>query len=200
MIICGVKVTHDGAVAVIEDGRLRFSIEVEKIDNGARYSSLNDLQRVVDILAGERLSPADVDQFVIDGWYTTGANGIHALTVKNGDVPVELAVAPYMESLGGEGPLQRHRFDGDGFVGGFGYASLNHVANHLFGAYCSSPCAALGEDALALLWDGGIAPRLYQVRAATREVTLVSVLLPITGTASRTSAHSSARTRRTSAA
>lgn len=53
MIICGIKATHDGAVAVIEDVRLRFSVEVKKLNNGARYSSLEDLQRVSDVLARE---------------------------------------------------------------------------------------------------------------------------------------------------
>ncbi|MFE0177182.1 carbamoyltransferase N-terminal domain-containing protein [Streptomyces sp. NPDC059002] len=181
MIICGVKLTHDGAVAVIEDGRLRFSIEAEKIENGARYSALGSLQRVLDILAHEGLSPADVDQFVIDGWYTTGASGTPAITLDNDGLPVELAVAPYMEGPDGEGPLRRYGFDGASFVGGSGYASYHHVAQHLLGAYCPSPYAARGEDALALVWDGGIEPRLYQVRADTREATLISVLLPVTG-------------------
>ncbi|MEV6340625.1 carbamoyltransferase N-terminal domain-containing protein [Nocardia vinacea] len=182
MIICGIKASHDGAVAVIEDGRLHFSIETEKIDNGARYRSLDDLGRVTEILAREGLSPADVDQFVIDGWYTVGTNGSHAVTLENGEQqPVELGVAPYVESPGDEGPLQRHTFVGRDFVGGAGYVSFNHVTNHVLGAYCSSPFAARGEDALALVWDGGIVPRLYLVRAATREVTLVSALLPITG-------------------
>ncbi|MEE1796543.1 carbamoyltransferase N-terminal domain-containing protein [Streptomyces sp. BE308] len=181
MLICGIKATHDGAVAVIEDGRLLFSIETEKIENGDRYSSLGDLRKVSDILDREGLSPADVDQFVIDGWYTTDASGAHAVTVNNGDRPVELPVAPYVETFGGAEPLQRHRFDGADFIGGSDYASFHHVAHHLLAAYCTSPFAANGEDALALVWDGGIAPRLYEVRAATREVTLVSVLLPITG-------------------
>jgi hypothetical protein len=59
-IICGIKAPHDGAVAVVEDGRLRFSVETEKLGNGERYSSLGSLQQVTDILAGEGLSPADV--------------------------------------------------------------------------------------------------------------------------------------------
>lgn len=186
MIICGIKLTHDGAVAVVEDGRLRFSVEAEKLANGERYSTLGNLRRVLDILALEGMSPADVDQFVIDGWYTTGASGRHAITLHNGDLPVELAVAPYLESSDRETPLLRHHFGadgpaGDGFAGGFGYSSYHHVTQHLLGAYCSSPCAARGEDALALVWDGGIEPRLYEVRAATREATLVSILLPITG-------------------
>jgi carbamoyltransferase len=180
MKICGIKASHDGAVAVIEDGHLRFSIETEKLDNGERYSSLGDLQRVLDILASEGVSPAEIDQFVVDGWYTTGASGSPAITLHKGGLPVELAVAPYVEAPG-EGPLQRHRLHGDAFIGGISYVSFTHVANHLLGAYCSSPFAAPGEDALALVWDGGIVPRLYQVRAATRKVTLVSALLPITG-------------------
>lgn len=58
MIICGIKASHDGGVAVIEDGRLRFSAEVEKLGNGARYSSLGDLQRVTDILAATAPVPS----------------------------------------------------------------------------------------------------------------------------------------------
>ncbi len=97
------------------------------------------------------------------------------------DAKVESEAASYVESPGDEGPLQRHRFGNSSFVGGVEYASFNHVTNHILGAYCCSPFASRGEDALALVWDGGIVARLYQVRAATREVTLVSALLPITG-------------------
>lgn len=179
MIICGIKASHDGGVAVIEDGNLRLSVEVEKLSNGARYSSLEDLQRVIDILAAEGLSPSDVDQFVVDGWYTTGVNGDIAITLKRGDRTVELGVAPYVESPGDDGPLQRYCFAGRDVIGD--YVSYHHVANHVMGAYCSSSFAKSREDALVLVWDGGIVPRLYQLRAATREVALVSALLPITG-------------------
>jgi Carbamoyltransferase N-terminus len=50
MLICGIKVSHDGGVAVIEQNRLLFSIEVEKLDNGWRSSALGDLDRVAQIL------------------------------------------------------------------------------------------------------------------------------------------------------
>lgn len=181
MLICGIKASHDGSVAVVEDGRLCFSVEMEKLDNGLRHRSLEDLGRVSQVLVRERLSLTDIDFFVVDGWYTTAADGARAIPLQDGSDPVELAVAPYVESLGGGGPLERHRFDGHGLLGGNGYVSYNHVTGHILGAYCSSPAAARGEDALALVWDGGIAPRLYQVEAAKREVTLVSILLPITG-------------------
>ncbi|MFH8445914.1 carbamoyltransferase N-terminal domain-containing protein [Streptomyces sp. NPDC018026] len=181
MLICGIKASHDGAVAVIEDGRLLFSIEVEKLENRERYSSLGDLRLVTEILTGEGISPASVDQFVIDGWYTKNADGAPAVDVRIGDQPAHLRVAPYVEAAGDDGPLQRHTFEDHDFNGTGGYASYTHVANHLLGAYCSSPFAVRGEDALVLVWDGGVVPRLYQVQAATRKVTMVSTLLPITG-------------------
>jgi len=78
VIIRGIKASHDGAVAVVEDGRLRFSVETEKLGNGGRYGSLGSLQQVTDILAGEAVSPSDVDQFVVDGWHTRDASGAHA--------------------------------------------------------------------------------------------------------------------------
>ncbi|WNV85440.1 carbamoyltransferase N-terminal domain-containing protein [Umezawaea sp. Da 62-37] len=178
MRICGIKASHDGGVAVIEDGRLLFSYEIEKLGNGERYSALGNLERVTEILAAEGLSPADIDQFVVDGWYTEDAEGKPAVTVDAGGVPVRLRVAPYLESPGDDGPLQRHTFDDRGFGD---YASYTHVANHLIGTYCSSPFAARGEDAFVLVWDGIITPRLYLVRAATREVTFVEALMPVYG-------------------
>lgn len=178
MLICGIKASHDGGVAVIEDGRLLFSYEIEKLNNGERYSSLGDLERVAEILAAEGLSPADIDQFVVDGWYTKDAVGKPAVEVNDGGLPVQLRVAPYLESPGDDGPLQRHSFNGHGFDN---YAGYTHVANHLIGTYCSSPFAARGEDAFVVVWDGLITPRLYQVRAATREVTFVESLLPVFG-------------------
>mgnify|MGYP003899036269 CR=1 FL=1 len=89
MIICGIKASHDGAVAVVEDGSLRFSVETEKLSNGERYSSLGGLQQVTDVLADEGLSPGDVDQFVVDGWYTRDASGAHAVSIGAGERVVE---------------------------------------------------------------------------------------------------------------
>ncbi|MCS7476991.1 carbamoyltransferase N-terminal domain-containing protein [Umezawaea endophytica] len=178
MRICGIKASHDGGVAVIEDGRLLFSYEIEKLRNGERYSSLGNLERVTEILAAEGLTPADIDQFVVDGWYTKDDAGQTAVTVDAAGRPVHLRVAPYLESPGDEGPLQRHTFSGHGLGD---YASYTHVANHLIGTYCSSPFAARGEDAFVLVWDGLITPRLYRVRAATREVDFVEALMPVFG-------------------
>ena len=43
MRICGIKFGHDGSVAVIDDGRLLFSAELEKFDNETRHRLLHDL-------------------------------------------------------------------------------------------------------------------------------------------------------------
>lgn len=182
MLICGVKTSHDGGIAVIEDGRLAFSVEIEKLANGHRYSPLGDLRRIPEILASEGLALSDVDRFVVDGWWTPGANDGTVVHTALDGAPLDLAVAPYLE--GTNGPLTRHTFHALPLSGaGDGYSSYHHSANHLMGAYCSSPFATRGEDAFVLVWDGGMVPRLYEVRAAERSVTLVSALFPITGNA-----------------
>ena len=74
MMICGIKITHDAGVAVIEDNQLLFSVEVEKLGNNPRYSSMPDLGQVAEILRAEGVKPSEVDQFVVDGWFVEGVD------------------------------------------------------------------------------------------------------------------------------
>lgn len=67
MRICGTKLTHDGAIALVQDGRLVFCDDQEKRHNDPRYQSIDNLDAIVAALAEQRLNPCDVDQFVIDG-------------------------------------------------------------------------------------------------------------------------------------
>jgi carbamoyltransferase len=185
MLICGIKVSHDAGVAVIEDDKVLFSIEAEKLENGHRYSSLGDLERVAQILKSEGLDPSDIDQFVVDGWFVEGIDDADvtdpAVLAARGGGRLPIPVAPYQDRLGGS-PLDRFSFADHCFSTSVaGYASYHHVSNHLVGGYCSSPFAARGEDAVVLVWDGGTAPRLYQVTAGTRTVRPLTDLLPITG-------------------
>ncbi|WP_352704283.1 carbamoyltransferase N-terminal domain-containing protein [Mesorhizobium sp. M0195] len=60
--------THDGAIALVEDGRLVFCVEQEKRHNNPRYQTIDNLDAIVAALAEQGLNPCDVDQFVIDGW------------------------------------------------------------------------------------------------------------------------------------
>ncbi|AHH95952.1 carbamoyltransferase N-terminal domain-containing protein [Kutzneria albida] len=182
MLICGIKASHDGGIAVIEDDRLLFSTEVEKLGNGLRYSALGDTDRVAEVLATEGIALSDVDRFVVDGWWTQGAGGSTAVHLTREGKPFELPVAPYLDGTGAEGPLRPHPFEAHDFGGRTaGYVSYHHVSNHVLGAYCSSPFAERGQDALVLVWDGGMVPRLYHAGHHTRTVTAIAPVLPITG-------------------
>lgn len=68
MRICGIKLTHDGAIALVDDARLVFCIEQEKRYNNPRYQPIDNLEAVAAALAEHGLRAQDVDQFVIDGW------------------------------------------------------------------------------------------------------------------------------------
>ncbi len=182
MLIVGVKASHDGGVALIDGNRLVFSIEIEKLGNNHRYSRLRDLEQVAEILRSQGVDPEDVDQFVVDGWWPEkGATEPSVATFAAGE-PVVLPVAPYVDGVGALDPLERYEFAAHDFNSRTsGYVSYHHASNHALGSYCTSPFAARGEDSLALVWDGGISPRLYHVSASTRTVRPVAPLFPVTG-------------------
>lgn len=183
MLICGVKVSHDGGVAVFDGDTLLFSIELEKVGNGRRYSPLGDLDRVGDLLSAHGIAPGSVDQFVLDGWWDEAGTGGPSIRTARGGRPHTVTVAPYVHSGRGSAPLDRYLFstDGLGGPGETGYASYYHATGHLMGAYATSPFARRGEDALVLVWDGGITPRLYEVRAREHTVRTVAPLLSAIG-------------------
>jgi carbamoyltransferase len=183
VLICGVKVSHDGGVAVVEDGVLLFSIEAEKIDNGLRYSPLGDLDRVADILSAQGIRPEDVDQFVVDGWWDEAGTGRPSIATSRGGRPRIVTVAPYVHSGAGSAPLDRFvdTTEGLGTDGDTSYASYYHAAGHIMGTYSTSPFARRGEDALVLVWDGGITPRLYNVSPREHSVRPIAPLLSAVG-------------------
>jgi carbamoyltransferase len=162
VLFCGLKLTHDGAVALVKDGRLLFSIEMEKLANNPRYSPVSDFSQVVDALAAEGWSPADIDEWVIDGW---GGEKNGQVVLRNYGESVQLAVAPYRESEMFPDllrPCRRGMFPlGDQQ---YPYTSFLHVSGHLASAYCTSPFAERSEPAIVLAWDGGMFPRLYTVQ------------------------------------
>ncbi len=69
MIICGIKVTHDSAVALLEDGKLIFSVELEKICNKKRHAKLDDPALIDFILNSFGYTRDNVDTWVVDGWH-----------------------------------------------------------------------------------------------------------------------------------
>lgn len=69
MLICGLKLTHDGGLALIEDGRLLTSVEMEKLHNNKRFQPLDRLEMAEEVLSREGVRTDDIDLFVIDGWF-----------------------------------------------------------------------------------------------------------------------------------
>lgn len=183
MLICGLKLTHDGAVAVIEDGKLQFSIEMEKLRNNPRFTGIEDTGAIADVLAAEGLSLDDIDVFAIDGWggFNEEALAIQPRLEVGGDVnklsaqhkakDFQLNVAQYRERTLRHDVLQEWTFDkfpiGDKQVT---YHTYLHVAGHIMGTYCTSPFAKRGESAYILAWDGGMFPRLYFFDASRQQI------------------------------
>jgi carbamoyltransferase len=184
MLICGLKLTHDGTVAVVADGRLLFSVELEKLANNRRYSVLSNLDQVLEILAGQGLDAADIDAFVVDGWQAPDGAPYATLPVTADDTRFELSAAPYHERVSGNAPRHRYRFDGLRLGGqALRYSSYHHATDHLLSAYCTSPFAQRQEDALVLVWDAGMLPHLYHVSGKDAEITAQPPLFPLAGSA-----------------
>ncbi|WP_280382530.1 carbamoyltransferase N-terminal domain-containing protein [Nocardia wallacei] len=188
MMICGIKVSHDGGVAVVDGNELMFSIEVEKLGNAPRYSPIGDLDRVAEILRSEGLSPSDIDRFIVDGWFAsetvrdTDSVRPSSISTMAGGRPTSLSVAPYQDRPGVTDPITRFRFRSNAFGSASGgYASYHHVDHHILGGYCTSPFAERADDALVLVWDGGTAARVYHVEAVKRTARPVATVLPIVG-------------------
>lgn len=186
MIVCGLKLTHDGAVALIDGDRLVFSVEMEKIGNGARHSQVADLAVVTELLADFGYTPDQVDRWVVDGW--DGAK-YGQVSLESGGEPVLLHLAPYRETEAVPN-LFEPGFDGTLPIAGEArpYTSHVHVAGHVASAYGLSPFGQRGETALVLVWDGGSFPRLYRVDADGK-VENGGALFPLTGHTYAVAAH-----------
>lgn len=178
MRICGIKLTHDGAVALVEDGRLVFCVEQEKRNSNERYQAIDNLDAIVVALAEHGLDARDIDEFVVDGW--TGEVESQ-LKVLSGAQPITLKAAPYLERSAGSLLTSS---DGLGLMLGgrsFPYRSYPHVTGHVASAYCTSPFAKAGQPAFCLVWDGAMPARLYHVGG--REGRLIDCLVPMIGRA-----------------
>ncbi|MCK1732126.1 nodulation protein NodU [Bradyrhizobium sp. 142] len=174
MRICGIKLRHDGAIALVKDGRLVFCVEHEKLSNNPRYQAIDNLDAIVVTLAEHGLEPRDIDQFVVDGGLWR-----EGFQVLSGAEPVTPEWGPYVERC-----AERLLDSRDGLslmLGGrfFPYKSYPHVTGHLASAYCTSPFAKAGHSALCLIWDGLIFPRLYHVNPSGAR--FIECLFPLIG-------------------
>jgi carbamoyltransferase len=177
VLVCGLKLTHDASVAIVEDGVLVSSVELEKLANRNRHTRLHDLDEVGQVLGDCGLTVSDVDHFVVDGW------GEAVVTRSNGR-PIHVAVAPYMAPRRGSGEIEPL---GGGVLPISGdivsYTSYAHVTTHVFSSYCTSPFATRGEDALVLVWDGGSHPCIFEVGMDPPTLRVCGVLSGLMGKA-----------------
>jgi carbamoyltransferase len=174
MIICGLKLTHDASIALIDGQRLIFCYEMEKLDNSPRYSTFNiSLQRVREIFDRHGYRFENVDEFVIDGW--TPSQKV-CLDFGSGNEIIDLA--EYGSFVVKQNVMEKKRFR---MKSGLEYSSYLHVAGHVASAYCTSPMAGSGEDSYVLIWDGGMYPQLFYYYARTNVIENVGLLFPIIG-------------------
>jgi carbamoyltransferase len=189
--IAGLKLTHDGAVALIRGNELECVVELEKIYNNARYSRIVRLEQVTELLAHGRMTTRDIDSWVLDGWFTeTQQSHDPAMEVdpspnlitQAGGRKVQLPVAAYRES-DNQPPLEGISITKPLPGISDSYRSHHHSTGHLAGGYCASPFARQERVAAVLVWDGGVGPRLYIVDPGSRTVRSLGAVLPLKGNA-----------------
>jgi carbamoyltransferase len=188
MIICGLKLTHDGAVALFNNKKLIFSVEIEKINNNKRYSNITDLSIIPVILKSFGYKLTDIDKWVIDGWDGIKNSQVHLL---NYQCPININLAPYHEGNNKESNVFNNTYIGKFFIGDkqFEYTSYLHVLGHLISAYCTSPFANKLEPSIVMIWDGGMFPRLYYVEPKSKIVECYGPFLSIIGHFYATAGH-----------
>ena len=169
MIICGIKTTHDGALCLIDNGKLIFSYEIEKLNNHYRHQSfILSKENIRSILSEHGYTLEQVDQFVLDGWGDPIMPGdkeeaetsfVHSLRLVK-EEPLQTEVAKYGHLIQpGADLLKSWGFNLNQYD--FVYSSYMHVSGHIFGAYCTSPFARAKEDSFVLVWDGGMPPQVF---------------------------------------
>lgn len=151
MNVVGIKTTHDGAVALISDGNLLFSIEQEKINNNERYAKINDFSDSLKLVS-THVDPSKC-RYVLDGWYKT-----HKTLMLSGH-EVEIKLGPYRRGIWSDDILHPYHFR----MLDIEYTSYSHYAGHVASAYCTSSFARMGKDAYVLAWDSHMVPYLYCV-------------------------------------
>lgn len=183
MVICGLKLTHDGSIAVIEDGKLLFSIEMEKINNNVRFKDIEETSVIEEILRENGVELEQIDYFAVDGWGGTNQTELaiqprleltelcNKVSAKDCGKDYKIDVNFYEEKDRGTDVLNEMKCQGLRINGKeFDYTSYLHVAGHIMSSYATSQFASKGEDSYILVWDGGMYPRLYYFDAQTKKI------------------------------
>lgn len=186
MIICGIKFTHDGAIALIDGERLVLSWESEKLNNNQRHSDFTlGLSEINALLIQHGYSLKQIDRLVIDGWgreldppmLEKKEFEISAQLNKTG--PVKLRVSGYGHLITNEDVLEANDFRLE--QAGLKYSSYRHVSGHIFSAYCTSPFAPAKAGSFVLAWDGVMPPQMFHYDPPSRRTRNLGPLFPILG-------------------
>ncbi|MBO9201557.1 MULTISPECIES: carbamoyltransferase N-terminal domain-containing protein [Niastella] len=164
MTICGIKLTHDGAIALIDNGQLIFSYEMEKLSNSSRHSEFNiTMERVEEILLKYGYTPDRINNWVIDGWDNWRSEDLDVFNptkrTAGPNIVKGFELAAYGHMVNEEDILLPALFRNKQVP--WPYKSYMHVSGHVTAAYCTSPFAHKREDAFVLVWDGGMPPQLF---------------------------------------
>lgn len=191
MIICSLKFTHDGTIALVDNGRLVFSYEMEKMNNNDRFSELYDFyshEFLNSILAEHGYKYEDIDQLVIDGWAHVELVGNKlendfppfSFTYKKSENEMfNVGVNNYGFFVKNEEILKPVKFQYPEH--NLDYNSYMHVSGHVFSAYCTSPFAKRKEDSYILTWDGASLPQLFYFSANSKSVQNLGPIFYILG-------------------
>lgn len=171
MIICGIKVTHDAAIALIDNGKLIFSYEMEKMDNNERHSEFRLCwERIQSIFSEFGYSFESINTWVFDGW--VDGYIINAPLGKYSNIQLKLH---------GYDPIVNNKpvLDVSSFNPGNGLPdchSYQHISGHIASAYCTSPFANLELSSFIVVWDGTIGAQLYYFNAHKKEFESFGIL------------------------
>ncbi len=134
MKIFAYKPGHDGHVALIDDGRLAFSIEAEK-DSGPRYAPVTSEL----MLHGLSLLDGPVDVIATSGWMKSFR-------------PMDDPIGSGYFGAGSTGNTSTQSAFAGSKIRRF---SSSHERSHIIGSYAMSPWPQ-GEPCYALVWEGVI--------------------------------------------
>ena len=130
MRILSMHAGHDGAIAFIEDGVLRLSVEAEK-DSNPRYSVVR-AHTVMEVLEAVNEFP---DVVALGGWHSVGG--------------------PRSVGAGYTGLGQPQSHEGNLFGRRVRYVHSTHERSHVYMSTCMAPQAPIEECAI-LTWEGVI--------------------------------------------
>lgn len=180
MKILGIKSSHDGALALIDNGKLIFSYEMEKLNNNFRLADFNlTFEEIESILNKYNYSFSTLDHVAIDGWRNDKEEVLKLeqedeITILKDlelskDFFIDLKLAKYGALLSETDDVLKvcnAKID----ALNLSYSSYMHVSGHIFSAYCTSPYTKNNEDSYILSWDGGMVPQLFYYEAKDKKV------------------------------